>query len=292
MSGLLNLTPDRMQMILGGIGLLGSKTKNSSNNYLSMVNQGLLGRSQLNQQEKENARKKEMDELTKRNIESQINARNTPALIKPTSDVQNYEYSRLNDGYSGSFLDFQNSLSRAKSSRITNNINNIPKPPQNYLWIDPLNPSKGVKEIPGSGAGSLSGEKAKLKEIASGGKDSTNDLIGKMSQGEIDQITMGGAQILPNFMQTKTMQEFEMLRQDLADRLGRLRSGGAITKDEEVRFIGQIPRFGDHLDVIDKKLGIMNQVFSRIDTSVSNTPLPNKSQGNESLDDLLKIYGD
>lgn len=90
-----------------------------------------------------------------------------------------------------------------------------------------LNPSPKEK------APSNSAEAAKITEIAVGGLKGIKDLSDEINNGN---LLIG--QALPYGIGDR---KTDFLLNDLIDRLGRLRSGGAITTDEEKRFEGLLP---------------------------------------------------
>lgn len=73
---------------------------------------------------------------------------------------------------------------------------------------------------------------------------------------------------------------FEFLKSQIADQVGRLRSGGAINADEEKRFLGFLPAYFDTPENIEYKLSTLQREFeglagSNVSSSqgVSNDPL-------------------
>ncbi|MEM7209556.1 MAG: hypothetical protein AAF434_17185 [Pseudomonadota bacterium] len=195
-----------------------------------------------------------------------------PQPPKLTSGMKEYQLAKA-QGYEGSFLEYQKSLAEAKRTSIVNNVGGaLPfKIPSNYMLADPNNPSKGVVPIPGGPGGTLSGEGAKLEEIARGGLAATEEMFKGIESGDFDQISMALGQYAPNFMQSANAQDFERLRDNLTDLVGRLRSGGAITKDEEGRFMGQIPLWSDKPRIRTNKLKTLRNMFGNIKKNVNHT---------------------
>ncbi len=56
--------------------------------------------------------------------------------------------------------------------------------------------------------------------------------------------------------------EYTIAARKLSDDIGRLRSGGAITQDEEARFMGMLPRPADKPDIAAKKISELRKEFS------------------------------
>lgn len=82
----------------------------------------------------------------------------------------------------------------------------------------------------------LSGEAAKVKSIA--------ETMIPEAQLLQQKIKAGGRVAILGIL-TKTDTELSRLAEDVGDKIGRIRSGGAINKDEQSRFMGQIARWGD-----------------------------------------------
>jgi hypothetical protein len=116
----------------------------------------------------------------------------------------------------------------------------------------------------------LSQESAKVVSLAQGGLDIAAQLKDQFfdpKTGNFEKAKFGKAaagSILPNVMASEDAQTFETRRQNLSDLIGRMRSGGAINKDEEKRFLKLIPRFGDGEEVVKYKLNQLNKEFSAV----------------------------
>jgi hypothetical protein len=150
------------------------------------------------------------------------------------------------------------------------------KVPAGFM-LNPDDPSGGsVVPIPGSKGGALSGEGAKLQEIARAGSDVVTQISAKIDSGEITQETLAAAATpdVFNLFKSANVQQFEALRNDLQDMLGRLRSGGAITNDELGTFSRLLPVFGDQPETIDLKMQQLGDKFDNIGTKVGLTPIP------------------
>lgn len=116
----------------------------------------------------------------------------------------------------------------------------------------------------------LSQESAKVVSLAQGGLDiiaQLKDQFFNPKTGDFQKSKFGKAaagSILPNVMASENAQAFETRRQNLSDLVGRMRSGGAINKDEEKRFLKLIPRFGDTEETVKYKLNQLNKEFSSV----------------------------
>jgi hypothetical protein len=69
-------------------------------------------------------------------------------------------------------------------------------------------------------------------------------------------------------MASEDAQAFATRRENLSDLIGRMRSGGAINKDEETRFLKLIPRFGDKEETVKYKISQLDKEFSSIQSSI------------------------
>ena len=116
----------------------------------------------------------------------------------------------------------------------------------------------------------LSQESAKVVSLAQGGLDiaaQLKDQFFNPKTGAFEKAKFGRAaagSILPNVIASEDAQFLETRRQNLSDLVGRMRSGGAINKDEETRFLKLIPRFGDKEETIKYKLNQLNKEFASV----------------------------
>ena len=111
--------------------------------------------------------------------------------------------------------------------------------------------AKGAKEK------GLSGDAAKTFEIARGGLDN----IGQLRQ----KIEEGANLLAPSIFDRQS----SALIEDLADSLGRLRSGGAINADEEKRFKELVPSALDAYETKLFKLDQLQKKFQSIGESIA-----------------------
>jgi hypothetical protein len=120
----------------------------------------------------------------------------------------------------------------------------------------------------------LSQETAKTLGLAQGGIDILgqikNDIFdpktGAFQKAKFGKSAAGA--ILPNVMASEDAQAFATRRENLSDLIGRMRSGGAINKDEETRFLKLIPRFGDKEETVKYKISQLDKEFSSIQSSI------------------------
>lgn len=120
----------------------------------------------------------------------------------------------------------------------------------------------------------LSSDAAKVYEIANSGLaqvDQLKDVYGKVEN-------PGLADKLPAFLQSDNAQKLSFLKNDLSDRIGRLRSGGAINADEVAKFNKLLPSMGDSTETVNSKLDQLSSSF----TSVTQAIRPNGPVGAQS----------
>lgn len=128
----------------------------------------------------------------------------------------------------------------------------------------------------------LSQESAKVLGLAQGGTDILKQIenqffdpkTGAFQKAKFGKATAGAN--LPNIVASEDAQAFETRRQNLSDLIGRMRSGGAINKDEKTRFLKLIPRFGDKEQTVKNKMSQLNKEFTSIQKSID--PYGTKSQ--------------
>jgi RNA processing factor Prp31 len=61
----------------------------------------------------------------------------------------------------------------------------------------------------------------------------------------------------------------------LSDLIGRLRSGGAISLDEQKTYKKLIPAFGDDKKTQEYKLKRLDEIFNGLDSKIKGTQAPN-----------------
>lgn len=165
-------------------------------------------------------------------------------------------------------------LRTAGKTTITNTVDmgrNAPDLPSGMMWETPNDPASSnyaVTKIPGSEK-PLSGEGAKSLEIAQGGTEAVDDMLARIANGDFSALTVFEAAFVPSFLASENAQQFEILQSDLADMLGRLRSGGAINEDELVTFMGLIPKWHNSEKTKKWKLKRLGDKFSRLSDSLT-----------------------
>jgi len=102
-------------------------------------------------------------------------------------------------------------------------------------------------------------------EVAKGTTLVTEGL-GKVE--ELRTLVVEGDKLLGGLTLGLTNRSSQWLREDLTDRIGRLRSGGAINKDEEARFMSFIPGPLDSMTLRQQKLDALSQEFRSLATNL------------------------
>lgn len=201
----------------------------------------------------------------------------TPRAVKP-AELTSIQKNLIAAGFQSGTPEFQTKLLELieRPTGTTVNVGTQAfKIPAGFM-INPEDPTgQSIVPIPGGKGGTLSGEGAKLEEISRGGLEAVTELRQMFLSGNVTQETLAAATApnVFNFFKSANVQDFEVLRNDLQDMLGRLRSGGAITNDELATFSTFVPKFGDKPAVIDKKLKRLEGKFKNIQSKVSLAPI-------------------
>ena len=132
----------------------------------------------------------------------------------------------------------------------------------------------------------LSADSAKVLEIASGGTGQIDEL--RNLYGNVTNPNISG--LLPNAIQSEGVQKIEFLKQDLADRIGRLRSGGAINSGEEARFMQFLPKAGDSDSTVKFKLGKLQSAFDNVKDTIRPGAGPSESVSDPGFMEASKLY--
>lgn len=137
----------------------------------------------------------------------------------------------------------------------------------------------------------LSGEGAKVLTIAEDGINSISNIKniifntkGEL-KGDANKI-LGGSSFLPSILESKDQQAFTLARKNLNDLIGRLRSGGAINKDELETYKDLVPKYGDKPETIKKKLDQLENNFATLGKSILGTSSFGKQVGGSGNDPL------
>lgn len=142
---------------------------------------------------------------------------------------------------------------------------------ENYANIDKMKLETKEKQRDLANGKPMSGEAAKISTIAQGGITNISDMRNILSRTKGGISALSSAAQLPNALQGGDTQQFEVLRKDLADLLGRLRSGGQISPNEEATYKSQIPAFGDKPSTVEYKLKKLDTVFKGLDKKLTGT---------------------
>lgn len=116
----------------------------------------------------------------------------------------------------------------------------------------------------------MSGEAAKISTIAQGGISAVKDLGDILDKNDINDLA--ALNQLPNALQGTKTQKFGVLRTDLSDLIGRLRSGGQISLNEEATYKNLIPKFGDSKSTQAYKLKRLGEIFGGLDEKLGRAP--------------------
>ena len=179
----------------------------------------------------------------------------------------------------------------AKLNAETNKANKeartagTPSAPAGYAY----NPDGSLKAIQGGPADKsnqpLSQDAAKTLTVANDGLSALSNIKTQFTDpktGAFQQENFTGttraSKFLPTYLQGGKAQEFTAYQANLVDTIGRLRSGGAIGKDEESRFLKMVPEFGDKPETFNTKIkqleATFNSVQSAIDPANKNSKNP------------------
>jgi hypothetical protein len=141
-----------------------------------------------------------------------------------------------------------------------------------------INKTRIETEQLNGGTKPLSADATKTLTIAKGGLQGISDIKSLLFQKDKAgnealkpnaQKNLGGAAFLPNFIQPEQTQKFETARTNLIDEIGRLRSGGQISGNEETNFRKLIPKFGDKPETIKFKLSRLEKNFQDIEKGIT-----------------------
>ncbi len=283
----INMNPGATQLLLSGLGMLGAKRQNQLNPYLAMSNQAF---NRISGQKDRAIRQQLADaqagNITKRNalIDAQIAdmAKSDPTewsltTIGAGDGMQQRAFVNPLDPNADPLAIGQPFTPGAGVSVNVGGFDWLKSIPNGYMPVDYSDPSKGIKPIPGWKGGADSAETAKTSELAGGGVSAIEQMLDMEEGGLIDQLTLGKVQFTPdvlNFLLTANEQKFKTLRNDIVDRIGRFRSGGAINKDEQANFMSFLPQPGDDPSVRVWKLQTLNSMFANIEQSVKPAEAP------------------
>jgi hypothetical protein len=150
-----------------------------------------------------------------------------------------------------------------------------PSAPTGYTY----NPDGSLKAIKGGPADKasqpLSQDAAKTLTVANDGLSALSNIKTQFTDpktGAFQQENFTGttraSKFLPTYLQGGKAQEFTAYQANLVDTIGRLRSGGAIAKDEESRFLKMVPEFGDKPETFNTKIKQLEATFKSVQSAI------------------------
>jgi hypothetical protein len=169
----------------------------------------------------------------------------------------------------------------AKLNAETNKANKeartagTPSAPAGYLY----NPDGSLKAIKGGPADKantpLSQDAAKTLTVAKDGLSALNNIQAQFTDAKTGAFkeenfksTTRVSKFLPTYLQGSKAQEFTTFQANLVDTIGRLRSGGAISGDEEPRFLKMVPDFGDKPETFNTKIKQLEATFNSVGSGI------------------------
>ena len=159
-----------------------------------------------------------------------------------------------------------------------------PSAPTGYTY----NADGSLKAITGGPADKasqpLSQDAAKTLTVAKDGLSALNNIKTQFTDpktGAFQQENFTGttraSKFLPTYLQGGKAQEFTAFQANLIDTIGRLRSGGAIGKEEEPRFLKMVPEFGDKPETFNAKIKQLEATFNSVQSSIDPANKNNKN---------------
>lgn len=202
-------------------------------------------------------------------------------------------------GYQPGTPEFQQAMQRYlfKPVGTTVNIDNAPKLPGGYQWVDPGNPSAGVQPIKGGD-----------KEKGTQGQNVAANYANRMAQSEnrMDEIVSKGyqpgslkdymAQSVPlgNYAMSPEAQTYRQAQEDWVRAKLRKESGAVIADEEMAREIRTyFPQPGDTPEVIEEKKKARKIATDSViaETEGQYERKFGKRNNEMSLDERMKKYG-
>jgi hypothetical protein len=147
--------------------------------------------------------------------------------------------------------------------------------PAGYLY----NPDGSLKAIKGGPADKasqpLSQDAAKTLTVARDGLNALDNIEQQFTDAKTGVFkeknfkgTTRASKVLPTFLQGEKAQQFTAYQANLVDTIGRLRSGGAISGDEEPRFLKMVPDFGDKPETFKTKIKQLQATFNSVGSGI------------------------
>jgi surface antigen len=181
-----------------------------------------------------------------------------------------YKSAQIDIDYKRLDLDERKLLAEGSTKKLTaEELSKFGNLPAGTTWED----IQGMSPI-----SKLSAEEKKLNSIAISAYDSLKTIREKLfnSKGEINRSQIVGSGLWAR--------EYGNAINNLTDSIGRLRSGGAITKDEENRFRSLLPVAYDDANTIRAKLKNIELMFSAIDPADNSSGLKSTDSYKRELD--------
>lgn len=108
----------------------------------------------------------------------------------------------------------------------------------------------------------FSNDERKTIFSASNGLAGVTNMANLLSKADLN--VLAAQAYLPNFLRSKEAQLFSTYVDQISEGFGRLSSGGAITQNEEKRFLRFIPSFGDDIETVRYKLQELQRAFEAV----------------------------
>lgn len=183
-----------------------------------------------------------------------------------TTTIQEYEYAKQN-GYTGSFVDYQTARQGGSGDG-----NKLLSPTEATALGVPYGTTQAQAAAMGiQPQKTLSAEAIKLQENAKSGLDSLATIRGDIGDGK---------------RQVVEDRTYKAAEANLSDVIGRLRSGGAITGDEEKRFKSLLPSILDSHQTATNKLNTLENLLTGVLQSNSSS----SSGGGDDIDQFLDSF--
>ena len=129
----------------------------------------------------------------------------------------------------------------------------------------------GVKPVKKDDKKPLSAETSKVLTIATGGIKAINELDNILGEGGTVSIR---SELAPERLKTPRGRKITLLRKDLADSIGRLRSGGAINEEELKTFKSFIPSRTDDAETTQFKMRKLGEKFATLQAGITGQEIP------------------
>ena len=139
----------------------------------------------------------------------------------------------------------------------------------------------------------LAAEKAKALTLSKGGLKSIQELNDVLKK--FDGVVPKFDAAMPEMLKSPDARKIALLSKDLADSIGRLRSGGAINEEELATFKSFIPNAFDDTETVKFKLQKLEEKFRILQTGITGEEperlVLGKQDSEPTKDELMKRYG-